>query len=172
MSRSSQSFPHSARYEALGRIEEEKSPRLTNSSSSEGGEQSVETRQDNPVSAESVAIQEFVTHNEELRRKCEELEALMARLRNDGNVFKMKTSMTLSTFRSKIASLTKDKEALSGECARLEEEIDGLRDQNWSRQLEILALESIMNKEKEEERDADNAAALQDTNVSRGGRHL
>ena len=75
----------------------------------------------------------------------------MARLRNDGSVFKMKTFMTLSTYKNKIVTITNDREALSEQCAIMEEQIAKLRDQNMLRQLEILALESGTNGGKQED---------------------
>jgi hypothetical protein len=142
-------FQNSTRYETLGRIEEEKSPRSTTSSISDsGGGESAESRQDKPafeVSAEATEIQDILSKNEELRRKCNDLEESMAQLQNEGDVFKMKTSMTLSMYQSKLDLMVIDKEALAKQCGKLEDEMTELRNRNFSKQLEILAFESRLN---------------------------
>jgi uncharacterized coiled-coil DUF342 family protein len=101
-------------------------------------------------SAEDINIQEIVNENNELKRQCEDLEATILRLRNDGNVLKMKTSITISTFQNKIDSMTREKEMLLGQCSELAEKITELREENLNRQREILVMEENLYRTDEE----------------------
>jgi predicted nucleic acid-binding Zn-ribbon protein len=155
------------RYIALGRIDEEKcfsspksaksysevlSPVVDNKGSPDKKNNdprtTAESREDGASTQLSphkiLTPEEMIQINEDLENECKELEATILQLRNDGNVLKMKTSITMSTYQNKIDSMSREMEMLVKQCMGLEEKISGLREENTNRQREILSIEGTL----------------------------
>jgi flagellar motility protein MotE (MotC chaperone) len=70
---------------------------------------------------------------DELRRECEELEAIILEKRNFGRVMKMKTALAMSSYQNRIDSLTREKDSLQKHCLDLQEKVADLRRQHVQR---------------------------------------
>mmetsp|Transcript_25102 Transcript_25102/g.43955 ORF Transcript_25102/g.43955 Transcript_25102/m.43955 type:complete len:174 (-) Transcript_25102:206-727(-) len=147
-------FPgKSPRFTTLGRIDEEKSSPKSSSSASDISLGDSPNQYHIPDDSRQVGtshasdaseIHEILKRNKVLEQQCEELESEILSLRNDGNVLKMKTSITMSTYQNKIDSMTREKKMLLEQCAELQEKIMELREENYNRQREILHVEGTL----------------------------
>lgn len=115
----------------------------------------MESRQDDVSTAASSAaaaaaaeasVQDLEHENQTLEEQCEDLEDNLIRLHEDGNVFKMKTSLSLSSYQNTIDRLTSETNQLQQQCLVLEQQLDDLRVQNAAKQLEIMTMEDDLNR--------------------------
>eukprot|EP00531_Pseudo-nitzschia_arenysensis_P002352 CAMPEP_0116135840 /NCGR_PEP_ID=MMETSP0329-20121206/11407_1 /TAXON_ID=697910 /ORGANISM="Pseudo-nitzschia arenysensis, Strain B593" /LENGTH=306 /DNA_ID=CAMNT_0003630671 /DNA_START=115 /DNA_END=1035 /DNA_ORIENTATION=+ len=62
-----------------------------------------------------------------LQRECEELEAMVLKMKTDGNILQVRTAFTLKNYRAEIERATMAKESLQTQCRELEDKILSLR---------------------------------------------
>ena len=82
--------------------------------------------------------------NEILRQECQDLETSILRLRNQGHIMKLKTSLAMSSLQSTVDSMTREKELLERHCSDLEGKIADLRVANAQRTNEIFYLDKAL----------------------------
>lgn len=78
---------------------------------------------------------------DELRRECEELEAIILEMRNIGRVTKMKTALAMSVYQNTVDKLTREKDSLQKHCLDLQEKVAYLRRQHVQRLKDIYDVE-------------------------------
>ena len=76
-----------------------------------------------------------------MEQQCDQLANEVDRLKEEGNVFQMTSSIHISTYQTMINRITQDKQTLTEQCRKLQQQLNTLRIQNVTKQHDIMKLE-------------------------------